>query len=359
MFVLERRLKIALDATYSLGSEPTGVAVYSREILWGLPRRYPDARYLFCYRPHKLLRSLEAFPPRHAYRRPLLEAWAPSSHIFHGLNQRLPNLWRSRKRPRSVTTFHDLFVMTSEYSTPEFRTRFRAQAVEAAERADLIIAVSEFTASQITSLLNVERSRIRVIHHGVFHPSAAQLKAITTRQPLILSVGAIQKRKNTARLIQAFERLAAPGWRLVLAGAASGYGSEEILAQIAASPRQNDIQVLGYVSQERLEALYARAAIFAFPSLDEGFGIPALEAMAWGIPVVTSNRSALPEITGEAAFHVDPTDTNELAHTLRTLMDQVGLRQAMAQRGLDHAAQFTWDRAVDQTWTVYRELLED
>ena len=116
--------------------------------------------------------------------------------------------------------------------------------------------------------------------------------------------------------------------------------------------------MLGYVSPERLEALYGRASIFAFPSLDEGFGIPAIEAMAWGVPVVTSDRSALPEVTADAALHVDPTSVEELTFTLRTLIDQPSLREKMAQKGFAHAAQFTWDRAVDQTWTVYHELLD-
>lgn len=347
-------VRIALDATYSVSSQPTGVAVYSREILWGLPRRHPGGRYYFCYRPHRLLRSLEAFLPRGAARRPLLENWVPAAHIFHGLNQRVP---RVAGRHRVVTTFHDLFVMTSDYSTPEFRTRFTAQAREAANRSDLILAVSSFTASQVSGLLGIERSRIRVVHHGVFHPGQKRLFELPKRQPWILSVGAIQKRKNTGRLIRAFEGLPA-GWRLMLAGAATGFGSEEILDQIAASPRRADIQVLGYVSAQALETLYGRAAIFAFPSLDEGFGIPAIEAMAWGVPVVTSNRSALPEVTGDAAFHVDPEDVEELRFTLRTLIEQPGLRETMVQRGLAHAAQFTWDRAVDQTWTAYHELLD-
>ncbi len=347
-------MRIALDATYSVGSQPTGVAVYSREILWGLARRHPNAEYRFCYRPHRLLRSLEAFLPRQAVRRPLFETWAPQAQIFHGLNQRLPHL---SGKHRLITTFHDLFVITSEYSTAEFRARFIAQAKDAAERSELIIAVSAFTAQQVSSLLGVDRRRIRVVHHGVFHPSTEHLKTLTKRQPFILSVGAIQKRKNTGNLIQAFERLPS-GWRLVLAGAATGFGSEEILAQIARSPRHQDIQVLGYVSPERLEALYGRASIFAFPSLDEGFGIPAIEAMAWGVPVVTSDRSALPEVTADAALHVDPTNVEELSFTLQTLIDQPSLREKMAQKGFAHAAQFTWDRAVDQTWTVYHELLD-
>ena len=123
-----------------------------------------------------------------------------------------------------------------------------------------------------------------------------------------MSVGAIQRRKNIVRLVEAFEQLAS-GWKLVLAGS-FGFGSEAALQRIERSPRKQDIQVLGYVSDSQLEELYRRASIFAFPSLDEGFGMPVLDAMARGVPVLTSNVSAMPEVAGDAALLVDPTDVH-------------------------------------------------
>ena len=155
-------MKIALDATYSLGPNLTGVGVYSREILFGLARAHPEASYLFCYRPHRFLRSFSERLPRNASRRLLGENSAPSADLFHGLNQRLG----TARHRRSVTTFHDLFVISGDYSTPEFRERFTAQARAAAQRSDLIIAVSAFTASQVEQLLHVEPSKLRVIPHG-------------------------------------------------------------------------------------------------------------------------------------------------------------------------------------------------
>ena len=116
-------------------------------------------------------------------------------------------------------------------------------------------------------------------------------------------MGAIQKRKNIARLVEAFEAVDS-GWKLVLAGS-QGYGAAEILTRIAASPARERIVVAGYVSPQALAGWYSRAALFAFPSLDEGFGMPVLEAMAAGIPVVTANRSALPEVAGDAAMLID------------------------------------------------------
>jgi glycosyltransferase involved in cell wall biosynthesis len=284
---------IALDATYSLGKNLSGVGVYSREMLFGLAGAHPQEQFRLYYRPHRFLKSFHDKLPNNASRR--LLSGAPSADVFHALNQRV-----DAKAHRTVSTFHDLFVITGDYSTPDFRARFTRQAREAAERSDLIIAVSNFTASQVEQLLNVERSRIRVVHHGV------RASAITPKkQKLILSVGAIQRRKNIARLVKAFEILP-PEWRLALAGAPDGYGAAEELHAVEQSPARSRIDILGYVSSAELDSLYSRASIFAFPSLDEGFGMPILEAMAHGVPVITSNCSAMPEVSGDAALLVDP-----------------------------------------------------
>ena len=342
-------MRIALDLTYGTGPELTGVGVYSREIAHGLVRRHPEAAWRFCYRSHKFLKSFRDTMPRGAVRRPFTESWLPPHDLFHGLNQRVPTA-RSR---RCVTTFHDLFVMTGDYSTPDFRERFTAQARHAAERSDLILCVSAFTASQVEGLLNVPKTRLRVVHHGVHAPTVAP--NASQRENVVLSVGSIQKRKNTARLVEAFAQTR-PGWKLILAGAA-GFGAEEIVEQIRQSPRAADMQVTGYINNAELESLYQRASLFAFPSLDEGFGIPVIEAMTWGVPVITSDRSALAEISGDAALHVNPHDTGALTLALQTLMDQPPLRRELATRGTDWAAQFTWSRAVDATWAAYQELL--
>ena len=142
---------------------------------------------------------------------------------------------------------------------------------------------------------------------------------------------------------------------LVLAGSA-GYGADEIFARIENSPRRGDIQVVGYVTREDLGSWYGRARVFAFPSLDEGFGMPALEAMAAGVPVVASNRAALPEVCGDAALLVDPEDVEALAAALGQLMADEGLRERLAAGGLKRAAGFSWEKAAEQTWAVYQKL---
>jgi glycosyltransferase involved in cell wall biosynthesis len=258
------------------------------------------------------------------------------------LNQRLDR----RPAKRVVCTFHDLFVLTAEYSSPEFRTRFAAQARTAARHADLLIAVSHFTARQVVDLLHVEPSRLRVVPHGVHAAPHSQ----QPREKIVLFVGALQIRKNLVRLIEAFEALP-QDWSLVFAGAPSGYGAAAVLGRV--HPR---IEVTGYLPAPQLEQLYARASIFAFPSLDEGFGIPVLEAMARGLPVITSNCSALPEVAGDAALLVDPYSTSEIATALMRLATDTDLRRQLVSRGLERAKMFSWERAVAATYSIYREL---
>jgi glycosyltransferase involved in cell wall biosynthesis len=326
--------------------------LYSREILFGLAAAHPEVRFGFCYRPHRYFRSWrEALPPN-ARRRLLAEPLgARGAQLFHGLNQRLP----ATTLPCAVATFHDLFVMTSEYSTPDFRARFTGQARDAASRATAVIAVSEFTRQQVIAHLGVAPDRVHVVHHGV-HVIGDLGGPEKARERTILSVGAIQKRKNITRLVEAFETVGAD-WRLVLAGSA-GYGSEEILARIAKSPASGRISVLGYVTAEELAGWYARCSIFAFPSLDEGFGMPVLEAMAAGAPVLTSNRSALPEVAGDAALLVDPENGEALEIALRDLTQSEDLRHDLTRRGRLRAQLFTWEKAVRATWDVYRQVLD-
>ncbi|MGD0578404.1 MAG: glycosyltransferase family 1 protein [Bryobacteraceae bacterium] len=340
----------ALDATYSVGPALSGVGVYSREILNGIAALRPRDTFLHCYRPHRLWRGMRAARPANARSMPLFESWALfHCDIFHGLNQRLPR----RRFHRAVCTFHDLFVMSAEYSTSEFRTRFAKQARDAAQRADLIVCVSEFTASQVKDLLGVERSRLRVIRHGTRFTDPP---VPTEREPWILHVGAVQTRKNLSALIEAFEQAAPPPWRLILAGG-DGYGASLVKERAAASLAKERIEFTGWIDDSRLMELYRRSSIFAFPSLDEGFGIPVLEAMSWGLPVVASNQSSLPEVCGDAALLVDPKDPEALAAALRQVIQDPALASELASRGLERARRRPWRVAAEETLRVYDELL--
>ena len=341
---------IALDATYSIGRHLSGVGVYSREILNGLAERYRDQRFLFCYRPHRFFPSFRdtGIPPNAS--RALLRHGGISRgvQLFHALNQRV-----DRKFAPTVTTFHDLFVITGEYSTADFRQRFTLQAKQAASASDLIIAVSEFTASQVVSLLGVPPSRVRVIPHGVRRPAETP-PSDDQRENLILSVGAIQP-VRTPRDWSRHSRASSRGgaWSSpVIRGELERADPSADRAQSPTSGHRSCRLRRPAYSQR----LYGRARIFAFPSLDEGFGMPILDAMACGVPVLTSNRSALPEVAGDAALSVDPDSVDDISRGLRQLTTDLELRDALRQSGLRRVAIFSWDRSVEMTWAVYAEL---
>jgi glycosyltransferase involved in cell wall biosynthesis len=343
-------VRIALDATYSVDQHPSGVGIYSREMLSGLAQTFPADEFLHCYRlkrfkgaPRPAFRNVHQcvlLPPFTSFR----------ADLFHALNQRVDR----RPANKVISTFHDLFVMTGEYSSPEFRARFTEQARRAAQNSDFLIAVSEFTANQVSSLLGFDRSRVRVVPHGI-HPWMCGA-AGGRREDMILFVGALQRRKNVTRLVETFESLA-ENWTLVLAGAPTGYQADRILNRIERSSRRDHIHITGYVSQSELDRLYSRASIFAFPSLDEGFGIPVLEAMAHGVPVITSRRSALPEVAGNAAILIDPDHTEELRWALDRLIKDPEQRVRLSEAGRARARLYRWERAVRSTHSVYEEML--
>lgn len=356
-------MKVALDATYSLGPALSGVGVYCARLIAALAAAAPEIQFLLCYRANRFFRAwmerrLAPNTSRGLLEEPLNFLLPQRAALFHGLNQRLPRY----PFRRAITTFHDLFVISGEYSTPEFRRRFTELARDAAVRSDRIVAVSRHTARQVESLLGVERSRISVVHHGVdpipefgTEDLAAFRRRYRIERPFLLHVGAIQARKNIGRLVEAFEGLD-PGLDLVLAGS-DGYGAPEIHARIAASPACARIHTLGYVGPSVVKRLYRTATALAFPSLDEGFGLPVLEAMSAGLPVVTSNRSAPAEVAGDAALLVDPADTAAISAALSRAVSETSLRDELIGKGYRRAARFRWPQAAAETLALYRELL--
>lgn len=355
-------MNIALDATYSIDRKPSGVGVYCSRIIQELAETGSPHHFHLGYRFRRFFPALCSKLPASNCSRFLLEESEPwlsprRADLFHGLNQRLPGI----QFRRMITTFHDLFMLTAEYSTPEFRERFTTLSRSAAERSDHIIAVSQFTADQVVELLGYPRDRITVVHHGVdripgMRSSKSEYleKRFGVTGPFLLHVGAIQRRKNIERLVAAFEQLD-PRFSLVLAGTA-GFGSQAILSRITASPARERIFVTGYVSRRDLYGLYRAASLLAFPSLDEGFGIPIVEAMSVGLPVVTSDRGAMREVAGNGGILVDPESTDSIHDGLvSALTDQLRCERLGALAKL-RAAQFTWQRAAERTLDVYRKL---
>ncbi len=365
---------IALDATYTVDPQPAGIPMYSRRLIESLAELDTPHRFLLCYRLSRFGRRrdfLRPAPPPAGSRRPAfstrlfqepLTFWLPwQAKLFHSLAQRTPP-FRFRKE---IVTIIDLFPLTGrDYSTPEFQGKFSDLLLEAAERAALIITPSRYTTAQLLEHTGVDKSRVRVVPFGVDRPRGvmtAEERQLERERlagkgnQIVLSVGAIQTRKNTLNAVRAVASLPA-NYHLVLAGG-DGHGSEAVHEFIGREGLASRVTRLGYVSADRLSVLYRAADLFLFPSLEEGFGLPVLEAMSYGLPVVTSRTSSLPEVGGDAALYVDPQDPSDIAEKVRQVVEDSSLRQSMMARGLARARQFTWRHTAEMTLRVYEEAL--
>ena len=232
-------------------------------------------------------------------------------------------------------------------------------------RATRVITSSHATEKQLIEQVQVSREKIRVIPLGVDPPAAMLSPAHRLRErerivgrgnEMILGVGVLQTRKNTLNMVKALIMLPAK-YKLVLSGG-NGYGSEAIHEFIRRQSLGDRVKLLGYVDNARLAILYQAASVFLFPSLEEGFGIPVLEAMAGGVPVVTSNLSSMPEVGGEAAVYVDPYDPADIAQKVVRVLEELPLRASLIEKGLARSAGFTWRRTAEATLAVYDEVLK-
>jgi len=267
---------------------------------------------------------------------------------------------------RSVVTLHDVFPWSCPGASTTLDTIiYRHWLPRLARRVDAVITVSQASKADIIRYLGVSPNSIRVIYEGVnpaYRPlSAAQLAAARARYALprgyLLYVGSIEARKNLARLLRAYAALRREGEErpLALVGVRR-WNAGPILAALAELRLQEHVIFTGYVAEADLPALYGGADLFVFPSLYEGFGLPPLEAMACGAPVVCSNAASLPEVVGDAALTVDPTDVEALAQAMRQVLSDESLRADLRARGLRRARQFTWERAAQETAALYREV---
>jgi len=285
--------------------------------------------------------------------------------VFHSPDFVLPPVLRAR----TVLTVHDLsFLRHPEYSSPPLLDYLMRSVPRSVARADVIVADSEHTRDDVVELLCVPEERVRVVYGGVeerfaqpLHPRVVDdtLERYGIRLPYILGLGTLQPRKNFARLIRAYDVLRREhgvGHCLVIGGR-RGWMYEEIYATIGALGLHDVVKLIGFVDDEDLPALYRGADLFAFPSLYEGFGLPVLEAMACGTPVVAAATSSLPEVTGDAALLVSPTDEGGLAHAMWRLIDDRALAAELVRRGHTRVARFTWDAAARSLLEAYSHLV--
>lgn len=284
--------------------------------------------------------------------------------IFHSPNFVLPPVRRGVK----VLTVHDLaFLLRPECADVKLREYLEKTVPRSVARADFIMADSVNTQDDLICLLGVPLNKVQVVPGGVesrFKPVNDQALLDGMRQrisggaPFILSVGMIEPRKNLTRLIEAFELLKTryhTPHRLALVGK-RGWLSDGIYQRAKTSPLAKEILFPGYVADHELPLLYGAADLFAYPSLYEGFGLPPLEAMACGTPVVSSSSSSLPEVVGDAAVMVDPENSEELAEAMANTLADTAIRTRMIASGIEQSGKFTWRAAAEKMLQVYKRL---
>ncbi|MBI2322180.1 MAG: glycosyltransferase family 4 protein [Chloroflexi bacterium] len=372
-------MRIAIDYTAAL-SQGAGIGRYTRSLVRALLAAEGDAYLLFHARSGQrpVLDGLPAAVTTkelplgerplltlwHRLRLPLpLEVFTGPVDVVHGPNFLLP----PRRRAAGVVTILDLSFLLYPECADRGLVAFLERAVPASvAAADLVVAISEQTKRDLVCLLDVEPDRVEVVPLGVephFRPveDAAALAALRARlgvvEPFILSVGTLEPRKNLTTLLEAFALLRRRGCthRLVLAGR-PGWLCEEVFRTAERLSLGDAVVFAGYVAEADLPALYSAADAFAYPSLYEGFGLPPLESLACGTPAVCSDASSLPEVVGDAALLVPPTDAAALAEALERVLGDAALRSDLRARGLARAAEFTWARCAARMRAIYHRL---
>jgi glycosyltransferase involved in cell wall biosynthesis len=343
---------------------PGGISRYARTLARHLaPLLAGDADALHLLYHRKEQTPLE-LPTAHAHR-----AWTPPHHrlerwalglellpqrldLFHATDF-VPPAWGAR---HTVVTVHDLsFLYYPEHLTAEARRYYNDQIHWAVQRADALISVSHATKRDLVRRLGVAPSRVTVVHPL----SEDAVQAVLDRHGLapgyLLFVGTWEPRKNLTGLLSAFAALrAADADRELVIVGRPGWLYDEIFARVEALGVTDHVHFIERVALGDLVALYNGALLHTLPSFYEGFGFPALEAMACGTPTVVADRASLPEVVGDAGLLVDPEEPATLVAAFRRLHEDATLRKRLRQAGLERAATFTWDAAARRTLDVYR-----
>jgi glycosyltransferase involved in cell wall biosynthesis len=255
---------------------------------------------------------------------------------------------------KQVVTVHDASVFAcGECFKWTYRTFHRTLLPLLSKRVLRLITVSEFSKSELLSYKIGSFERISVIHNGINAQAFGnqKRKAPIDAENYVLSVGSRDPRKNVPRLVKAWEAIPSSrkdGFKLVIAGGSGGGFAREILGDV---PR--DVVFLDYVAEQDLASLYARAAVFVYPSIYEGFGFPPLEAMVCETPVIVSNAASLPEICGDAALYCDPFDVQSIADRIAELLDDCPLQEQLRNKGLERVKEFTWQKAATELMKVF------
>lgn len=376
-------MKIAFDAKRAFHNT-SGLGNYSRHVMSALGKNYPDQEY-FLYTPApRLSYSFQQEAPKAScsiisptsFPYTLLPGlWRSSAiasdaaqrgvQLYHGLSNELTS-GLAAKKIKSVVTIHDLIFLRYPELYPAIdRMIYKRKFASACERADAIIAVSKQTAEDIEEFLHIPSSRIVLVGQDC-HPAYHQLvgenektrvtNAYSLPKRYLLSVGTIEKRKNQLNLLKAAALLNDSDLHIVLVGGTTAY-QKEIDQYLETSPLKNRVKILQRVPVEDLRVIYQLAQVFVYPSLFEGFGIPILEGLNSGVPVVTSTGSCFSETGGEAALYADPLRAETIAEQLKKVLTSEEVRSDMVQKGLKHALTFREDVIAEKIMNVYKSLV--
>src|SRR3954454_3170856 len=367
-------MRVAIDARKL---HDFGIGTYIRNLLKQLARLDHDTEYVLLTRQEDLpvaaqlgpnFRSVLEPSPNYSIREQIHVPWVlmrERPDVFHAPHYILP----AGVRAHSVVTIHDcIHLMFPQYLPNRVAYTYARMAMwSAARRSDCILTVSQASKRDILHFFAVPPEQIEVIYNAIderfsVEPHEDAIARVRERyqldQRFVLYVGNIKPHKNLVRLIEAFAALRQgelDDLKLLIIG--------DEISKLPALRRavhslklHKHVRFLGYLPDETLAILYRLAAVFVFPSLYEGFGLPPLEAMASGTPVVTSNVSSLPEVVGDAAVLVDPTEPESIADGLRRVLSDPALAASLVERGLARAAEFSWERSVAQIRAIYGEV---
>ncbi len=356
-------MRILMDVTSLMDRNLTGIGTYIKNLVSNL-QTIPDvdidgAWYAEKYKKKDIISSHISLTLKPYFR--FISAFNFGKYdIFHGPDYKIP----SGSFYKKVVTIHDLVDYEStiidkkraEYGIHKFeKMLFKA-------RPDMIITVSYFTRNCLLSRFPQFESITKTIYLGIDHIASFEPAAIRKKPfqfPYIIFVGTIDKRKNLVKVIEAFEiaKETLGDLHLVIVGK-DGYCHEIADEKIKGSRYAPYIHRLGFVTGEELADIYSHAEAFVFPSLYEGFGIPVLEAMSIGCPVITSNRGAMKEISGNAAILVDPNDAEDISHRIVEICGNTARRVKLIEKGRLWSKQFSWSKCANETSEVYKALLE-
>ena len=280
-----------------------------------------------------------------------------SPSLYHETNYALFDF----DRGPTVITLYDLsFVKHPEWHPKDRVKYFEKYCLKKLSQVDAIITISEFSKKEIIELLGIDAKKIYVTYPGVdrkFMPEGERMKGLPNKY--ILFVGTLEPRKNLPTLLNAYRSLPKDlqeKYPLVISGAFGWYTDEFKKALRLLKGREKPI-LTGYVNQDDLPGLYRGASLFVYPSYYEGFGLPVIEAMASGVPVVTSNTTSLPEVVGETGLLVSPYDADALREAMIELIENEGLKRELLEKGITRAKQFSWKKCASETIEVYEKVL--